>query len=135
MKPETRRVASQIGRSHRGIAWHGPSVMEALDGVDAALALRRASPEVHSIWELVKHVTAWQRVTLDTLRGEPYVSMTGDADWPPVTGATDADWQADVTAMATINAELVAAVREFPEERLEEIVAGTQFNYYFLLCK
>lgn len=134
MKPENRRIASQVGRSHGGVAWHGPSVLETLQGVHAALALRHASPEVHSIWELVKHIAAWQKVALAALRGETYVSLSGDGDWPPVTETSEEAWQADVHAMSEVNAALVAAIREFPVERIQEPVAGAEkYDFYFLL--
>ena len=51
MTPETRRIASQIGRSHKGVAWHGPSVVEALSEVDAAMAVARLHPDLHTIWD------------------------------------------------------------------------------------
>lgn len=133
MKPENRLVAGLIGRSHSGVCWHGPSVMETLAGVTAAKAARHAGPEVHSIWELVKHITAWQQVALDAVRGNAYAALTEDGDWPAVLGATEADWQQDLKTLADVNAALVAAVREFPVERLEELVPEKEFNYYFML--
>ena len=59
--------------------------------------------------------------------------MTGDADWPPIADTSADAWRADLAAMAEVNARLVAAVRAFPPERLDEIVAATEFNFYFLL--
>ncbi len=132
-KPENRRIAGQVGRSHSGVAWHGPSVLETLAGVQAAKAAAHVGPEVHSIWELVKHITAWQRVGLEVLQGAVYVSLSGDGDWPPVAGQTEDDWQKDVADLSAVNAALVAAIKEFPEERLEEIVNGKEFSFYYML--
>ena len=134
MKAENRRLAGLIGRSHSGVAWHGPSVLEALAGMDASLAIRKpGSGCVHSIWELVKHIAAWQRVALRSLSGDVYVSLSGDLDWPPVDDESSEAWQRDVQVMTEVNAALTAAVREFPVERLGEIVQGTQHDFYFLL--
>ncbi|HXT21154.1 MAG TPA: hypothetical protein VN923_10415, partial [Thermoanaerobaculia bacterium] len=49
---ETARLADQLERAFRGGAWHGPSLSEVLDGVDAATAARRAFPDAHTIAEL-----------------------------------------------------------------------------------
>ena len=68
-----------------------------------------------------------------TLAGEQYVSMTGEADWPRVKGETDADWHEDLQALASANAELGEAVRKFPAERLDELVPGKEFDFYNLL--
>jgi uncharacterized damage-inducible protein DinB len=134
LKPEPRRLASQIGRSHRGVAWHGPSVLEALEGVDAARASARPRPDLHTIWELVLHVTAWQRMARETLEGGTYRSMTGEEDWPPVPESpTETLWEQAKSEMALVNEQLVEAVRKFPEERIEDLVPGREFNYYFLL--
>lgn len=107
--------------------------METLAGVTAAKAARHAGPEVHSIWELVKHITAWQQVALGAVRGEGYAALTEDGDWPVVNGTTEADWQQDLAALAAVNEALVAAVREFPAERLAELVPEKEFDYYFML--
>ena len=133
-KPETRRIASQVGRSHRGGAWHGPSVMETLEGVDAAKASAKPHPELHSIWELVLHVTAWQRMGLQSIEGGEYVSMIGVEDWPLVPADQSPEaWEEATREMAGVNERLVAAIRAFPEERLDERVAGREFDFYFLL--
>ena len=60
------------------------------------------------------------------------MSMTGDADWPPVEALTADAWRAGLAAMTELNAQLVAAVRAFPPERLDELVPGTAFNFSFL---
>lgn len=133
MTPEPKRVASQIRRSHEGEAWHGPSLMEALEGVDCGIAASRPAASSHSIWELVKHVAAWQAMALFAVEGGEYESMSGDADWPPVTDTSAEAWVADLAAITEINAKLVAVVRSFPEARLDELVAGQRFNFYFLL--
>jgi len=71
---------------------HGSSVVEALEGVDSRLAAAKARLELHSIWELVLHVTAWQRTGLLSIEGGEYVSMTGDDDWPPVADGREFDF-------------------------------------------
>ncbi len=133
-KPENQRIASQVGRSHRGIAWHGPSVLETLDGVDAVAAARVVRPNLHSIWEIVLHVTAWQKMALRSLQGDRYVSMTGEDDWPSLpTRLGEEEWASAKQSMIDVNDRLVQAIREFPAGRLEETVLGTEFDYYFLL--
>jgi hypothetical protein len=132
-KPENRRVAGQIGRSMTGVCWHGPSVVETLAGVTAEKAAAHAGPEVHSIWELVKHINGWQQVALRTLAGDQYVSLADDEDWPPVTVTSEDDWLRDLESLRNVNLQLVEAVRAFPEDRLEELVPGRESNFYFLL--
>lgn len=74
-------IADEIGRALRGEAWHGPSVLELLDGVSADEAMQRPIASAHTIWELVLHITAWSNIALRRITGgqaEPYM----DEDWP-----------------------------------------------------
>ncbi|MGH8163979.1 MAG: hypothetical protein ACREP1_06565, partial [Rhodanobacteraceae bacterium] len=64
---ETARIADQLRRVYEGHAWLGPSLKELLSGIDEAHAARRPIPHVHTIWELVLHITAWMRIGRDRL--------------------------------------------------------------------
>lgn len=102
--------------------------------MDAAKAATRPRPDLHSIWELVLHITAWQKMALQSLEGNAYVSMTGEEDWPTVPAdPTEDAWQTARAAMAELNDRLVEAIRAFPEERLDETVPGGEFGFYLLL--
>ena len=130
---ETKRIASQLRRSYEGPAWHGPALRELLEGVTAEHAAAKPVPGVHSVWELVLHIDAWERQALTTLEGETYESMTGDADWPPVRDTTAEAWKDALERLGSTTSKLVQAVRLTDEAKLDEIVAGKEFNYYFLL--
>ena len=57
-------LADQIRRAFRGESWHGPSVLEVLAGVSAEDAAAHPIAGAHSIWEIVLHIRAWERVAL-----------------------------------------------------------------------
>ena len=67
---ELQRIQDQIARSLNGEAWHGPALMEGLSGVDARAAMARPIPNAHTIWEIVRHVSASADLVLARLRGE-----------------------------------------------------------------
>ena len=48
---EAARMAEQMRRVMVGGAWHGPSVLEALDGLPAAAAALHPVPGAHSVWD------------------------------------------------------------------------------------
>lgn len=120
-------LAKSLRRSFDGGAWHGPSLADALDGVDARAALARPAPDAHSIWELTHHVTAWTGEVTRRLGGSP-PGMPAEGDWPePVTetdaAALDAAWERVRAALTASRDALLAAVASFPVERLDEKIA------------
>ena len=56
------QIVHELKCAFDGEAWHGPALMELLDGVDAKTAAARPIATAHSIWELVVHLTGWERV-------------------------------------------------------------------------
>jgi uncharacterized damage-inducible protein DinB len=129
---EMARIADQLRRSQEGEASHGPALGELLTDVDAQLALRRAGPAAHNIWELLLHVTAWQAATTGALQGRAMPNMTDAEDWPS-TGHSEPEWREAVASEARVNQELAAAVERFPEQRLGDQVPGRDYSFYFLL--
>jgi uncharacterized damage-inducible protein DinB len=126
---ETKRLASQLRRSYEGPAWHGPSLRELLNGVTAEQAAAKPVSGAHSIWELLLHVTAWERQTIAVVGGKTHVTLAGEQDWPPVSGT----WQAALDDLESASRDLVTAIRAMPDEKLNEPVPGGEFNFYFLL--
>src|ERR1035437_3500929 len=63
------RIADQLRRAFSGDAWHGDSVFEILEGVNAAQAAAHPIKNAHSIWELVLHIAAWDGAVLHRLGG------------------------------------------------------------------
>jgi hypothetical protein len=116
---ETDRIIDELQRAVGGDPWHGPSVHAALDGVDVDVATRRPSPDVHSICELVLHMTSWTREVARRLRAG-HAQDPPDGDWPRCEISTAAEWQAALAAFDAANAELVDAVASLDESRLDE---------------
>ena len=130
---ETKRIASQLRRSYEGPAWHGPSLRELLQDVTFEQAAGKPVEGAHSVWELVHHIEAWERQALTTLEGQTYVSLTGDTDWPPVPEITADAWKDAMERLKSTTSKLVDAIRRMDDAKLDEMVAGKEFNCYFLL--
>ena len=119
MPSELRRIEDQLKRSLEGDAWHGPAVLETLQGLTAAQAHAHPIAGAHSVWEVVLHLTYTYRVVLRRIRGDG-APIRAAEDWPLVPHATEASWQEAVDALRRVNVELRDAVRAFPAGRLDE---------------
>lgn len=133
---EVKRIRNQLKRAYQGIAWHGPSLKELLEGVSAQQASARPIAGAHTIWELVLHVIAWERVAIRRLAGdqlEQQLELTDAENFPAVTNNSETEWQAALARLEQTNSELREAIAQLTDDRLQEIVPGCQYDYYFLL--
>jgi uncharacterized damage-inducible protein DinB len=126
---ETARLADQIRRAFEGEAWHGDSVLEILAGVSAKTAAARPIADAHSIWELVLHIAAWDKVVIRRAGGVA-VKLSGKQNFPPVKDISEAAWRNALTLLKATHAELLKTVAAFPNSRLQERVPGQKQEYY-----
>jgi uncharacterized damage-inducible protein DinB len=132
MPNEVNRIEDQLKRAFEGGAWHGPSVLEALDGVTAARAAAKPIPAAHSIWEIVHHVAAWEDAVRRRVMGEP-VELSDEEDWPPVRETDDAAWTAALERLRAGHQALRRTVSKLSDVRLKEEVAGMDYTHYHLV--
>src|SRR5262245_48856156 len=121
METELRRLEEQLGRALEGEAWHGPSVLELLEGVTADQAAAHPIAGAHSIWELVLHLGGDYDLVLRRLSGDGR-QLTPSEDWPAVPEPSAENWRESVRALRQRNADLRQALRSFPAERLDELL-------------
>jgi uncharacterized damage-inducible protein DinB len=121
---ETTRLADQLERAFRGGAWHGPSLTEALDGVDAATAASRPAGDAHSIAELAGHVAFWIDAGRRRLEGETVVDVPREVDFPPGGAVTEEAWRATLADLDRAHRRLHGALLALDDERLDDAVTG-----------
>ena len=81
---EAERIADQLKRAYEGEAWHGPSLMEVLEGVTPESAAARPVNGAHSIWEIVSHIHAGREIVRRRLEGDTEMAReTTESDWWP----------------------------------------------------
>ena len=126
---ETFRLADQIRRAFEGSAWHGDSVLELLAGVNAKTAAAHPVKDAHSIWEILRHIAAWDAVVTRRAGGTA-VTLTDEQNFPPVSDTSEAAWSQAMETTKKTHHELIKAVAAFPDSRLAEQVPGKTQNYY-----
>lgn len=130
MKTELSRLEDQLGRALEGEAWHGPSVLEALEGVSAQQAAEHPIAGAHSIWELVLHLCSDYGLVLRRLDGDGR-QLAASEDWPAVPEPSAENWRNTIRALKQMNEDLREAVKSFPAERLDQpLVAASPYTAY-----
>ena len=132
---EIERILDLFKRAYEGDAWHGPSVREAIAGVDAGLANHRPLEGAHNIWEVVNHIAVWENVCLRRLQGErAEIEISSSKDWPWVTGSPREErWDQSKTALDRGHNALVKAIARVPESRLDQPILEGMSTVYVTL--
>ena len=125
-------VVNELKRSFEGEAWHGPALMEILDGIDAETAATRPLAKAHCIWELVLHIAAWEDVVTRRIQGET-CTLTDEENFGRVERVSDSAWQQAVKNLRDKHVRLLETVSALPESRLHDQVPGKDYHLLFML--
>ncbi|HLZ40266.1 MAG TPA: DinB family protein [Candidatus Sulfotelmatobacter sp.] len=138
MKPQTKiseasGLADQLRRAFYGDAWHGPALMELLEDVNANIAAAKPLQDVHSIWQLLLHIAAWDGAGLVRLSGK-VCQLTGTKNFPVVpVKPTEAAWQQAIQEARRTHDTLVETVERLNDSRLQDRVPGKKYDFYHML--
>jgi uncharacterized damage-inducible protein DinB len=129
---EIARIADQLKRAFEGDAWHGPSVLEVLEGVSARAAASKPLAGAHSIWEIVLHIAAWDGAIRRRMEGQA-LQLSPEQDFPAVTDTSDSAWKSALQTLKQRHAELIEALLAMPDYRLTSQVPGKDYDFYHML--
>ncbi len=126
---EIERIARLLEKTFDKQPWYGSSIMEILLRVDPEKAIVREG-DIHSIIELVLHMVSWRKFTTQRLLGDTEFEVTDEANFPKPTS-----WKDALDQLHQSQGALLAAVKQFPESRLAELVPSKtlKYTYYTLL--
>jgi uncharacterized damage-inducible protein DinB len=129
---EIDRITDQLKRAFEGDAWHGPSVLEVLDGVTWERALTKPIRTAHSVWEVVLHMAAWEDIVARRLSGED-LSPTPEQDWPPIAERSEAGWARALEMLRNGHRRLRATASSIEDKLLDSPPVGKYSTRYVLL--
>ena len=127
---QTFKLEYAFGSSATHRAWHGPSLMRALEGVDAEQAKTKPIGGRHSIWEIVNHCAYWMGEVDRALRGEDIFDVEEIEDWPEAGGSPE-EWQADLEKLAVIHEMVYKRIWALKPEDLERKLDATFGETFF----
>jgi uncharacterized damage-inducible protein DinB len=129
---EIERIADQLKRAFEGEAWHGSSVLEIIEGISSQQAAAHPFEGIHSVWEIVLHIAAWERAVLRRLHGDR-AQLPTEEDWPMVAATGDEAWEQSRQALKQGHDDLRSAIASLDESRLDQpIIEGLASVYVTL---
>jgi uncharacterized damage-inducible protein DinB len=130
---ETERIVEQLKLAFEGEPWHGPALMEILDGVDAKTASARPISGAHGIWELVLHIAAWEQAINARIAQKRALQLNDEENFPRVTDSSEAGWRRAIDNLKRNHEDLLATVSSLTESQLREQVPGKPYDIRFML--
>src|SRR5579872_944459 len=129
---EKSRIADQLKRAFECHAWHGPAVLEVLEGVNARVAAGKPLTNAHSIWEIVLHIAAWDGAIRQRMAGQA-LQLSPEQDFPAVKDTSDSAWREALYTLRIRHAELIRDLLAMPDYRLTAQVPGKDYDFYHML--
>jgi len=126
-------IVDQLQRAFMANAWHGPSLIETLEGVNYEIASACPLIGTHSIWELVIHLTVWKDVVRERLASSTPILPTDAEDWPQLPPQDYANWTSTLERLHRAHQQLIDRVRELPPEAFERMIPGKDYNALVML--
>ncbi|HWH52344.1 MAG TPA: DinB family protein [Gemmatimonadaceae bacterium] len=123
--PDRATIVDALHESYRGPAWHGPSVVEALAGVDARAAAYKLDSDRNSIHELVLHLAHGRHLVIERITGapiEPFPRSLREPWWPvPNAEPTDEDWRRDLALLDQYHQRLLDTIHSATDAQLARV--------------
>jgi len=126
-------LADQLERSFRGGAWHGPSLIEILDKLDASEASWRFAPGLHTILDTVEHIAFWFEDTRRRLDGEVPDASLRDQSWGRHHSDPKAEWETALRSLESAHRKLREALLRLPEDALGSLPPGSDTDVRSLI--
>lgn len=113
MNPVINHITSQLSEIRHGKLWMGGSFADKLDGVDERLVFTRPLPHLHSIAELISHLTFWRNEALLKIKTGT-ASKTDDCEenWLPNETLKAKGWSALIAEHDRSLSELIDLLQE-----------------------
>lgn len=129
---ELSRIINTLQNTFNGAAWHGASIMEILNKIDASQAFQ-SSEHIHRICELVQHIIAWRKFAIKRLEGDHTYEVSQQENWKVFSVQNEEAWESIKSELADGQTALLKALQKINDEFLDEEVDGKGYDYYTLI--
>ena len=127
MKTDVQKLCNILKHSFEKNAWHGPAVMEVLNDIDESIVNKKIGA-THSILELVGHMTVWRTFVTERLLGHENFEVTDEMNFSP-----PESWAKALDALLISQGKLLESLKQFPSERLSEIVPNRPYKFFTMI--
>jgi len=125
---ETYRITELLRRTFDGEPWYGPSVMDVLTEVTLEETLNQLTG-THTIAELVEHMIGWRTFVIKRLQGDANFDINQEESFKKIAAMTTEQWMDMLQRLQQTQADLLQILSQISDEKLNETVAGREYNF------
>ena len=127
------RIKTLLDAGFHGGAWHGPSVLESVKSLSPKEASFK-TPTVHTISELIYHITSWRIFAVKRLQGEDDYQIDDEKkNFGSAPKVDEFELETLLMELSLSHDELISELSKKDDHFLSEIVPGSEYDYYTLL--
>ncbi|MEM7106547.1 MAG: DinB family protein [Bacteroidota bacterium] len=131
-------IIEQLQEVQNGKLWMGDTFMKKLDSITAEEAFIRPLPNLHSVAELIAHLTAWKKdAFLKVRNGKGILTADDGGNWPSIQVLKEIGWEKLIEEYENSHLNLVNVLQEkedtFLQEPYEDQDFKNTFSYSFLI--
>lgn len=132
-KANLNNLINLINAAFHGGAWHGPSLLELTKGLKVKEAAYKAG-NIHTIAELVYHVTSWRLFALKKIQGDPEYNIDNEKmNFGEIQKVDEFELETLMMELTLSHDELIKALEARDDQFLLEVVPGAEYNYDTLI--
>lgn len=125
-------IIEQLQEIQDGKLWMGSTFKKKLDSISAEEAFIRPLPNLHSVAELIAHLTAWKKDALLKIKNGKGILTDGDEDnWPSNKTLKDMGWENLMEEYKRSHLDLIDMLRNKEDSFLEETYEDQDFKNTF----
>ena len=132
-KANITNLINLLNAGFHGGAWHGPSLLELTKGLKVKEAAFKAG-NIHTIAELVYHITSWRLFALKKIQGDALYNIENDKmNFGEIQKVDEFELETLMMELTLSQDELTRALETKDDSFLLEIVPGAEYTYDTLL--
>lgn len=133
MHREIESLIAQFEDVFSGNPWYGDGVIEKLEKMDVKTVAIAPMGKLHSVIQLVRHMTAWKRYLIEKMSGNNTYKIIADSEteWP--SQISSEAWGAVVKELKDVHTLLIHDLSQKTDDWLSMTNPGTEFTFKTLV--
>ncbi len=131
-RDEIQNIQRLLKNTFDGAAWHGPAVFKVIQDIDFRLAFMEFD-NIHSIAELVDHMTSWRIFAIERLKGNTSFEVSQENDWRRFTRKDESHWLEIKDKLLASQEAMLAVLEKTYDSKLSDLVEGKAYDFYTML--